>query len=80
MDEKRKTVTRFIDNEPMPWMNWHVGVQNDIVRTLDIGGLPTYVLIDEHGQIRARDNGLTDRFTSLIRTTVEGWNLERPAS
>jgi hypothetical protein len=53
-------------------MNWHVGVQNDIVRTLDIGGLPTYMLIDEHGRIRARDNGLNDRFTSLIRTTVEG--------
>ena len=72
VDEKRETVTRFMDDEPMPWMNWHVGVQNDIVRTLDIGGLPTYMLIDEHGRIRARDNGLTDRFTSLIRTTVEG--------
>ena len=72
VDEKRETVTRFMDNEPMPWMNWHVGVQNDIVRTLDVGGLPTYMLIDAQGRIRARDHGLTDRFTSLIRTTVEG--------
>jgi len=33
---------------------------------------PTYVLIDEQGQIRARHNFLTDRLASLIRTTVEG--------
>ena len=71
VDENRETVTRFMEDEPMPWTNWHTGRRNDIVHTLDVRGFPTYVLVDEHGRILARDRGLTDRLTSLIRATVE---------
>ena len=72
VDEKRRTVTRFIENEPMPWTNWHAGLGSDIERMLDVRGYPTYVLINEHGEILARANGLFDQFTSVIKATVEG--------
>ncbi len=71
VDERRETVTRFLEDEPTPWMNWHTGFRHDIVRTLDVRTFPTYVLVDEQGRIVARHSGLTF-LESLLRATVEG--------
>ena len=72
VDAELETVTGFMEDEPMPWSNWHVGMRSDITRTLDVGSYPTYILIDEHGEILARMNHLPDQFVTLIEETVEG--------
>ncbi len=57
VDEELETVTRFMEDEPMPWTNWHVGLGSDIARLLRVQGYPTYVLVDENGRILARPLG-----------------------
>ena len=57
VDEELETVTRFMEDEPMPWTNWHAGLGSDIARLLRVQGYPTYVLVDENGRILARPLG-----------------------
>ncbi len=66
VDAELETVTGFMEDEPMPWSNWHVGMQSDITRTLQIGSYPTYVLIDEEGEILARTNHLPEDFLARV--------------
>ena len=54
VDDKAETVTRFMEGEPMPWTNWHVGTGSDIGRLLRVREYPTYVLVDELGKILSR--------------------------
>ena len=72
VDAELETVTGFMEEEPMPWSSWHVGMRSDITRTLDVGSYPTYILIDEHGEILARMNHLPDQFVTLVEETVGG--------
>ena len=71
VDEELETVTRFMENEPMPWVNWHVGITSDIGRLLRVVGYPTYVLVDEHGKILARTAGFA-RVTASSGTRPGG--------
>ena len=70
VDEELGTVTRFMEDEPMPWTNWHAGKASDLGRLLRIRGYPTYVLVDEQGKILARGGGLIRPFASLIEKAV----------
>ncbi len=70
VDAELETVTGFMEDEPMPWANWHVGMASEIARTLNVGSYPTYVLIDEHGEILERTNHLPDDFVTLIEEAV----------
>ena len=70
-DEQLGTVTRFIQDEPMPWTNWHAGEASDLGRLLRIRGYPTYVLADENGTILTRTGGLDSPFISLIEKAVD---------
>ena len=70
VDKKPGTVTRFIEDEPMPWTNWHAGKGSDFGRLLRIRGYPTYLLVDEHGKILARLPSLIPPVTSLIEKAV----------
>ena len=75
VDEDRETVIEFMKDEPMPWTNWHAGLSSDMVRTLDVRGYPTYLLIDADGTILARNIGLR-RLRSLIEATVDGRRVD----
>ena len=57
VDEELETVTRFMEDEPMPWTNWHAGLGSDIARLLRVQAYPTYVLVDENGRILVRPRG-----------------------
>lgn len=72
VDAELETVTGFMEDEPMPWANWHVGMTSEITRMLGVGSYPTYILIDEHGEILDRTNHLPDEFVGLVEQTVEG--------
>ena len=78
VDEQLETVNALREREPMPWANWHVGPDSDIVRTWDVRSFPTYVLVDEGGLILARQGGFNDWFTARIREAVTGEDA-RPA-
>ena len=71
VDAELETVTGFMEDEPMPWENWHVGMTSEITRTLSVGSYPTYILMDEHGEILGRTNHLPDDFVTLIEEAVE---------
>ncbi len=70
-DEELGTVTRFIQEEPMPWTNWHAGKESDLGRLLGTRSYPTYVLADENGTILTRTGAMDSRFISLIEKVVE---------
>ena len=71
VDEEIGTVARFIEDEPMPWTNWHAGEGSELARFLRIRSLPTYVLADENGKILTRTEGLIPPFISLIEEAVD---------
>jgi thiol-disulfide isomerase/thioredoxin len=71
VDEQLETVTAFREREPMPWTNWHAGIDSDIERAWDVRGFPTYILVDEQGLILARSNGFND-FAAMLEEAVEG--------
>lgn len=72
VDAELETVADFLEDEPMPWANWHVGMMSDIARALHVSSYPTYVLIDEEGEILARTNHLPEDFLALVRETAGG--------
>ena len=71
VDEEIGTVSRFIEDESMPWTHWHAGEGSDFARLLRIRSLPTYVLADENGKILTRSGGLHAPFISLIEEAVD---------
>lgn len=72
VDADLETVTAFIENEPMPWANWHVGTSSEVTRKLDVRSFPTYMLVDQEGQLLARSGWLSEEFLSLIEDAVAG--------
>lgn len=77
VDQQLETVTTFREREPMPWTNWHVGIDSDIASAWDVRGFPTYVLVDEQGLILSRTNGFGPRFTEMLREAVDGGDKPR---
>ena len=72
VDGQLETATSFMADEPMPFAHWYVGMQSDVTRILSVNSYPTYILLDEQGEIVARTNSLRDDFISLVKETVEG--------
>ena len=69
-DEDLGTVTRFIEDKPVPWTNWHAGKGSDFERVLRIEGYPGYVLVGEDGRILSRLPALFPPVISLIEKAV----------
>lgn len=70
VDAELETAVEFMEEEPMPWMNWHVGMTSELTKVLDVSAFPTYMLLDEQGRILARTSSLPDDFLALIEETV----------
>ena len=70
VDADLETVTGFIEDEPMPWANWHVGMTSEITRVLNVYSYPTYILLDEDGRVLARTIHLPDEFVARIKEAV----------
>lgn len=58
VDAELETVTGFMEDEPMPWAHWHVGVGSELVMSWNITGYPTYVVVDGDGVILLRGHDL----------------------
>ena len=73
VDEELETVTAFRERHPMPWTNWHAGIDSDLTRAWAVRGFPTYVLVDDQGVILARGSGIDGPFfRSRLDEAVEG--------
>ena len=44
------------ESQPMPWVNWFVGPDHQVLEQLQIKGYPTYFLIDPDGNILSRSH------------------------
>ena len=58
VDAELDTVTEFMEDEPMPWAHWHVGVGSELGLKWNIAGYPTYVVVDADGVILSRGHDL----------------------
>lgn len=72
VDAELETVTGFMEDEPMPWSNWHIGMTSDVTRALNVNSYPTYILLDEEGEILARSQHFPEDFVALVEATVGG--------
>jgi thiol-disulfide isomerase/thioredoxin len=55
-DEKKETLTEFLEKEPMPWTHWWDG-KKTVTEQWDIVGFPTLYVIDHTGVIRFANKG-----------------------
>ena len=53
-DEKKDTLTEFLEKEKMPWAHWWDGMQGPIAKTFKVCAFPTMYLIDAKGMIRKK--------------------------
>lgn len=54
-DAEKKTLTDFIQKEPMPWTHWWNGQSGGILEDWDVQYFPTIYVIDAKGVIRFKD-------------------------
>lgn len=71
VDAELETVTDFLEDEPMPWAHWHIGVGSDLGMSWNVPGYPTYVVIDQDGLILSRGHNL-DAAAKIIEQAVNG--------
>ena len=71
VDEEVETVVEFMEDEPMPWPQWHVGADSELVRAWQVRAYPTYVVVDENGMILGRSSRLTESKV-LIEQALNG--------
>lgn len=61
VDDKKETLTKFLEKEPMPWIHWwDEGEENPLIKTLKVRGYPTLYLIDAKGVIRRKWSGMPE--------------------
>lgn len=53
-DEEKETLTKFLENEKMPWTHWWDGKKGPVIKALNLKYFPTIYVIDAKGVIRYR--------------------------
>jgi thiol-disulfide isomerase/thioredoxin len=76
VDAELATVTDFMEKEPMPWDNWHVGVSSEIERLLGVRGFPTYLIADADGAILFNGNAFFPVLRCMVEEAVAGEDLD----
>jgi len=72
VDEKKDTVAKFLEKNPMPWTHWwDNGEENPLIQTLKVRGYPTLYLIDAKGVIRRKWVGVPQPVESLDKAIDE---------
>lgn len=72
IDDEVDEVLGFQQSEqPMPWVNWHIGPNSDTLTQWDINSYPTYFLVDANGILRQRTTHLDDSMKEQIRMLVQ---------
>ncbi len=52
-DDKKETLQKFLEKEPMPWTHWwQDGQENPVLKKYRVRAFPTLYVIDHTGVIR----------------------------
>ena len=54
-DDKKETLTTFLEKEPMPWTHWWNGSEGGILSGWNVSAFPTIYVIDAKGVIRHKN-------------------------
>jgi hypothetical protein len=54
VDDKKETLSEFMESEKLPWAHWWEGPKGPLVKTFKVRGFPTLYLIDAKGVIRKK--------------------------
>jgi thiol-disulfide isomerase/thioredoxin len=74
-DDKKETVTKFIEKTPMPWDQWFNGRDGMIGKELEIKFFPTIYVVDGKGVIRfknVRNEKLDAAVEKLVKEAEDG--------
>jgi len=53
-DDKKETLTKFLEKEEMPWTHWWAGRENSFLKTYQVKFFPSMYVLDGKGVIRAK--------------------------
>ncbi len=73
-DDKKETLTEFLDKEPMPWVHWwDNGRNNPVAKKYRVRAYPTLYLIDHSGVIKQKWVGSpgNDKLDKAVEEAVE---------
>jgi thiol-disulfide isomerase/thioredoxin len=74
-DDSTEKVKRFQERTPMPWTQWYIGANSEVIDTWDIEGYPTILVLDHKGVIRykdVRDKKMDEAVDTLLEEMREG--------
>lgn len=75
VDDEVETVLGYQENEqPMPWVNWHIGPDSEILTEWAVRGFPTYYVVDAEGVILSNkylDNTMKDQIREWVNTSAK---------
>jgi thiol-disulfide isomerase/thioredoxin len=74
VDDKKETLTEFLDKEPMPWVHWwQDGQQNPVMKKFRVRAFPTMYLLDHSGVIKHKwvGNPGNDKLDKAVDEAVE---------
>ena len=70
IDWSMEWLKNFLEDEPIPWPQWYVGINSDTSRMWQVEAVPVYALIGRDGEILAKTTELTDDLQVLVGNTV----------
>jgi thiol-disulfide isomerase/thioredoxin len=71
-DDKKETVTKFLEKTEMPWTHWFAGRDGDLLKKYQVRFYPTIYVLDAKGVIRyknIRDKELESAVEKLVKET-----------
>lgn len=75
VDDEVETVLGYQENEqPMPWVNWHIGPDSEILTEWAVRGFPTYYVVDVEGVILSNkylDDSVKDQIRGWVNTSAK---------
>ena len=75
VDDDVDDVVDYQENEqPMPWVNWHIGPDSDILTEWNVRAYPTYYVVDAEGVIKSNrhiDDTVKDQIRELVNNTAK---------
>jgi thiol-disulfide isomerase/thioredoxin len=69
-DDKKETLTKFLEKNEMPWTHWHAGANGEILKKYQVKFFPTIYVLDTKGVIRyknVRDQELEHAVEELLK-------------
>jgi len=73
-DDKKETLTKFLEKEPMPWVHWwDNGEENPILKSYRVQAFPSLFLIDHTGVVREKwvGNPGNDKIDKAVEDLVK---------